>query len=435
MAAEPVIRAPLRVLTENPALPAPVHAPVNDPVIRAVRPIPAVVPGPGQSPTPGPSPTVVKKPKVMATAQPARLRRRHLAVLVAFFAIVLLPVTLVAGYLYLIAADQYSSQMSFSLRSEQHVNPLEALSGLGQIATGSSSDSEIVHEYLSSQKIVEDINKDLDLRAIFGRDRGDRYFTLPDGASIEEMRDYWKRMISVRLEKGSGVLRIESLAFTPQEAQAINGAILRETQALTDRLSLIAREDALRYAEVDLEESRERLKAARGNLSTFRATTNIIDPTLDLASNGGVMGILQQQLVEALLAKDMLLSNNPPESDPRIGQSDSRIAAIRKRIDEERNSVSDGDTSSLVQIVGTFEALTVEREFAEKAFLSATAAYDIARAEAERRSRYVAVHIEPTLADSPLYPRRAMITGIFAAICLLGWALLVMIGYSLRDRG
>jgi capsular polysaccharide transport system permease protein len=371
----------------------------------------------------------------MPVARRARLRRRHIAVLVSFGLIVFAPLLVVAGYLYLVAADQFSSQMSFSLRSEQHVNSLEALAGLGQIATGSSSDAEIVFEYLTSQKIVQDINSDIDLRAIYARSRGDVYFTLKDNATIEEMREYWERMVKVWHERSSGVLRIETVAFTAEEARAVNEAILIEAQSLSDRLSQVARDDALRYATADLEEARIRLREARRNLSSFRAKTNIIDPALDLASAGGVIGILQQQLVEALIEQDMLLALLPSSNDPRVAQAERKVAAIRKRIEAEREAVSMGDAGSLVGIVGTFEAMTVDLEFAEEAFLSASAAFDVARAEAERRTRYVAVHIEPTLADSALYPQRAMLVGIFGAICILLWALVVMVGYSLRDRG
>ena len=57
-----------------------------------------------------------------------------------------------------------------------------------------------------------------------------------------------------------------------------------------------------------------------------------------------------------------------------------------------------------------------------------------ARAEAGRRSRYLAAHVEPTLAGTALYPRRAMMAGMAGLFLFLGWGVFMLVWYNVRDN-
>ncbi|MCK4711509.1 MAG: hypothetical protein KAT26_01380, partial [Marinosulfonomonas sp.] len=310
----------------------------------------------------------------------------------------------------------------------------EALSSLGQISTGTTSDAAILYEYIRSQKIVRSIDEQISLRTIFAKAENDPVFALHSGASIEDLVLHWNSMLQITFQKGSGLLRVESFSFTPEDAQLINAAILAESQALVDSLSLSARKDAIRHAQADLIDARERLKDARRKLSQFRVTSRLIDPTIDVQSQSGITAALQQQLAEALIQRELLLGSTSNDDDPRLKRSEHLITAIRSRIEEERENLTSTIDSGLVALMSDYEALIVDREFAEKTYLAAFAAFDSAKATAKRRSKYLAVHIEPTLADTALYPRKLMITFVVAALLLLVWAIFLMITYSFRDR-
>ncbi|GLP87867.1 sugar transporter [Tritonibacter mobilis] len=347
---------------------------------------------------------------------------------------VLLPVCLIVGYLFSRAADQFVSEMSFSIRSEEFVNPLDALAGLGQLSTGTTSDADIVHEFIGSQKIVRTIDARVNLRKIYSSAEGDPVFTIAPDVSTEGLVAHWRRMVQVSYDKGSGLIHVASFAFDPASAETINKAILSESQLLVDKLSLLAREDATKYAKADLDDARTRLKTARQNLSRFRAEAQIIDPSINVQSQSGVSAALQQQLAEALIDLDLLEGSISNVNDPRVEQAVRRIKAIENRLEGERQNLSSGVDRGMVNIVGDYEALIVEREFAEQAFLAAAAAYDSAKAEAKRRTKYLAVHIEPTIADTSLYPRKPLVIAVSTAFLILIWAVSIMVAYSVRDR-
>ena len=79
-------------------------------------------------------------------------------------------------------------------------------------------------------------------------------------------------------------------------------------------------------------------------------------------------------------------------------QVNRRIDAIGDRIEAERASLgitAPASTGSLPEVVGRYEELQVDMEFANTAYTQALAGLAAARAEARRQSRYLAPHIQP----------------------------------------
>ena len=86
-----------------------------------------------------------------------------------------------------------------------------------------------------------------------------------------------------------------------------------------------------------------------------------------------------------------MLRDNTREGDPRIRQAEQRINVIENRIAEERkkfgiSGANPGDRA-YASLVGEYESLAVNREFAEQTYLAALANFDAANAEGEREKR------------------------------------------------
>jgi capsular polysaccharide transport system permease protein len=151
----------------------------------------------------------------------------------------------------------------------------------------------------------------------------------------------------------------------------------------------------------------------------------------------GLLNLLQAQQVEALIEFD-LLYDSTREGDPRLEQASRRINVIEGRIREERRKfgVGGGDTQdeSYAETIAEFERLAVDRQFAEQAYSATQSAFDAARAEANRQSRYLATYIEPTLAERSEFPNQTLVVGIVALFGFLIWAIAALVFYALRDR-
>lgn len=405
----------------------------------------AAEPAPGEAPArprrgpprppPKPPPVVVVRP----VAAPARSRRRHWGLLLVFLLLVPVPTAAVAWYLYARAADQYASVLGFTVRREEYAGVGDILGGLSSsLGNSASHDTDILYEYVHSQDLVAAIDARLDLKRLYSPhvDTDPLLSFAPDG-TIEDLTGYWSRMVRVSYDAGAGLMELRVLAFDPDAAKAIADAIYDECSTMINALSAAARADATRYTREDLELAVERLKQAREALTQFRLQTQIVDLDADIQGQMGLLNNLQAQLAEALIELD-LLTGTAREGDPRLVQAQRRIEVIRARIDEERRKFGTGGIGpggeNYATTVSDYERLTVDREFAERAYTAALSAHDSARAEADRRNRYIAAYIRPTRAERAEFPQRELITAVTAFFGFLAWAILSLVYYSLRDR-
>lgn len=372
-------------------------------------------------------------------AAPARMKKRHWALMLGFVLCVILPLAAVGFYLWQVAEDQFASTTGFTVRQEEGASGSELLGGLASLTGSSASgDSDVLYEYIRSQAVVRRIDDKLGLRGYYAQywDQ-DPVFSLWPEASIEDLHWFWDRIVRVSYDQSTGLIEFQVLAFDAEMARAIATEIVSESQDMVNGLNEVARLDAIRYAETELTQAETRLKEARAALTRFRTRTQIVDLESDIQGRMGVMNTLQQQLAGELVALDEL-SQTTQSDDPRLTQALRRIQVIRDRIAEERRVFATNEVLSTGEdyptLIAEFEGLVVEREFAEQAYRAALAAWDSAKAEAARQSRYLAAYVEPTLAEEPEYPQRFVIFGLAALILVLGWGVIALIYYSLRDR-
>lgn len=375
--------------------------------------------------------------EIKPAADIAFRRPRHIGLLLAFGALVVLPTVLSAFYLFAIAHDQFHSTVGFSVQKKDSASPVEFLGGITSLSGSATSDADILYEYIRSQEMVETVDAMLDLRSIYNKPEFDPVFTFDPDKSIEDLVNYWQRVVRVYYDSGTGLIELKVLAFTPQDATQVTQAIFEESSRMINEISNIAREDITRYANEEVEIAVERLKKARQAVTEFRSRTQIVDPSADIQGQMGLLNTLQAQLAEALIDMD-ILADNTRTGDSRLDQAKTRIAVIRARIIEERKKLGVGDTSgregSYATLVSEYERLTVDREFAEASYTAALAGYDAALADARRQNRYLAAYIKPTEAQSSQYPRRFALVALIGLFSFLTWSISSLIYYSIRDR-
>ncbi|SHH17056.1 capsular polysaccharide transport system permease protein [Cognatiyoonia sediminum] len=371
-------------------------------------------------------------------AGPSRKKGRHWGLLLYFVILVVLPIAAAVWYLNTKAVDQYASTVAFTVRSEDVSSATDLLGGLGSTFSGSTStDTDILYEFIRSQPLVAAVDERVDLKSIYSPPHEtDPIFGLNPDSTIEEMTDYWQRMVRVSYDASSGLMELRVLAFNPEDATTLAQVIFEESSAMINDLSAIAREDATRYAREDLDLALERLKGAREALTSFRIANEIVDPSADIQGQVGLVNTLQAQLAEALIELDLLTSSTRA-GDPRLVQTEKRVEVIEERIRQERRKFGVGsavDDSGYATTIAEFERLAVDREFAEQAYGLALAAFDSARAEANRQSRYLAAYIEPTMAEKSEFPQRLLMIFIVALFSFLIWSIGSLAYYALRDR-
>jgi capsular polysaccharide transport system permease protein len=175
----------------------------------------------------------------------------------------------------------------------------------------------------------------------------------------------------------------------------------------------------------------DRMIAAQRDITLFRNKELMIDPQQNSTSIAEIVGQLSSELVVAKAGLAEIKQSAPDSTS--VPYLSSRIQALEAQIDLERSRMA-GTPDSIAPRIADYEGLILQREFADKALLSALDALKTARADARRQQLYLEVVVNPNLPDQALLPlglKNTFVTMLCACMAyLLGWLLIT----SIRDH-
>jgi len=353
-----------------------------------------------------------------------------------FWAVVGLP-TLIAGvYFFGLASDLYLSEVRFVVHGPAK-GPSSALSAmLTSVSTSAvSDDTYAVHEYLLSRDAVRRLEREDDLRTLFGRPEGDLITRFPGAwfwrKDFEALYKSYSHFVSVELDTASGVSRLQVKAYRPEDAQRIASALLTFSEQLVNALNERARHDALAVFKREVDDTEHQIAKIQDQLTAYRIKEKMLDPK---SAAGGPIELLAQMNAQLANSKGQLaeIAKNSPNS-PQIPLVRTRIASLEKLIAEERAKIT-GDNGSVATALSEYERLDVQRLLAEKTLVSAFTSLEAARLEAQRQQLYLETIAQPNLADYPLYPKRIASFATVAATCLLAYGIAWLLVSGVREH-
>lgn len=369
----------------------------------------------------------------------AQNTRRMITWLSALIFLVL-PTVLATLYFGLIAADQFATEVRFSIRGAEKGGSTDLLGMVTGLPSTSSTttDSYIIMQFIHSRELLDILQKRIDLRKIYSSDKADWISRFDPNETIEEFAEYWKRMASVQFDSSTNIVAVEIRAFTAEEAKLVANGVLKASEELVNGLSVRLRKDAVRFAEIEVKRAEERLLAVRIQVRKFRDIRDL-DPVKKAESNLTILASLNKELVEKKTQlSNMLLYLN--KSSPTIRVLENEINSLEKQIQIEKKGPgqlldTNGNPLKLSMLLADYEELIVNREFAEKAYVSALSSLELARAEADRQQRYLAAFIRPSLPEEAIYPERIIDIILVFVISLILWSLGLLVVYGIRDHG
>ncbi|WP_087000800.1 RkpR, polysaccharide export protein [Rhizobium sullae] len=381
-----------------------------------------------------------KKKKLLGSLKVGHLKLRHLIIAGSFALAVALPTVLASFYMFFVAADQYHSSAAFAVRSIDGKAGSDILGMFTQSTGGSTTgaDSYMLLDYVESERMIEAVEKAVDLDAAFARHGADFYFSMAAGLPIEERLEYWKKMVHVDFDHTSSILNLTVKAFDPQNAQKIASVIIGESERLINDLSLKARNGVLKASQDEVALAEGRLSAARNGLRNFRDVSQEADPVEAAKLAGQLVASLEQQLTQ--LHTDLMTARTRMAADsPRMRVLTTQIDSLEKQLAQEKQRFGSGTAGSaggsdVASRIRQYEELETEREFAEKAYTGSLASLEKARIDANNQQRYLATFIQPTLSEKAQYPSRLMVSALVFLGCLFAWGVSVMGYYNIRDR-
>ncbi len=339
------------------------------------------------------------------------------------FKAVLILMALVVFYYLFIAANRYVSESAVTIKSSNQNSGIN-INGLTSLLGGSSlsenDDVNYLKTYILSPDMLKILEKTIDIRKIYEKQKLDIFFSLSPWANEDKFLAYYQDRI--KITENNALLNIQVEGFTPESAQLISKAILKESERFVNELShKNARED-LAFAESELLKYKEKYQEATNKMIAFQNEFGVLDPTKEAQDRANLLAGIETQIAtkEAqLLAMQSYIQDNAPQ----LVVLKAEIKALKAQLEKEKARIisqSNANSQKLNNIVADFERLRIEVGFAQTAYETSLKAYETTRIETIRKIKHLVVVQEPTLPQSAMYPRKIYnIVTIFVILSLL----------------
>lgn len=343
--------------------------------------------------------------------------------------IVIVPMIFAIIYYSFFAANRYVSETVVTVRQANN-SAVSAVSGLAMLAGVSPSSREDVlflREYIHSLDMLAILDKKLSVRSAYEAQKNDPFFRLYGWMSKEWFLWYYRNRVEVVYDDMTGLLRIRTEAFTAEQAQAINKAILSESERFVNELSHRLSREQMVFAEEELKIAKERYTLDKNALVSFQNTHAVFDPVAQAQAKASLFEELDSTIAKKEAELGALLSYLQ-ESAPQVVALRSEIAALKVQAQKEKGkiaSVNGGE--KLNSLASNYQDLVIEAGFAEDAYKVALTSVEKTRIEASEKVKQLAVIQSPILPESAEYPKRLynLITIFVFLLLLAGIARLI----------
>ncbi len=354
--------------------------------------------------------------------------RRNRSTLWSFLLAVVLPTVLLGGYYYLVAEDEYFAEFRFSVTQGNPVLPGSSSGAIGSPAGGSglsvllgapggsgaAPQNFIVTDYLTSPQVIEDLQKHIDLRSLYARPQINVFQRFDTGQPNEAFARYFKNFIHADYDQVTGLAVATVRAFTAADAKLIGQTLVELSEELVNSINTRAYRDAIRSAEAEVQTAQARMKEINIELLQFRNKEGVINPDNSVVATNIQ---LEQQLQNSLVNLQTQLgaqgqSNMDTQDGPAAKLLRAQIASTRQQLAAVGHQIAHNskDSAGLAQVVGKYEELSLDQQFAQSMVLQTMQALDLARANAVAQHLYIVPYVTPVLPQSATYPKRALNT-------------------------
>jgi len=350
--------------------------------------------------TPLPSwPDVAQHAQVLVEMRHRRARR----FLLRIGAFVGLPTLLVTLYVFFLATPRYVSE--FEITYQTYQVPQNLSTGLVQSMFGSSVGSNVdigalLYEYIRSETMLRKLDEKLHLREYYSNADIDFPTRLNPDASQEAFLFYYHWHIVDVAEGLGGYDTISITAFDDKFPYAIAQAIVQACDEMINQMTARARTEQVKFAEDELKRQEDRVRAARLAETKFQNEHGDINPPTTATQFGQIVATIEGDLARARTELTNTLSFAKPDA-PQVIQLKQRIAALEKQLQDQRTRLAGGGDTAYSKLLEEYQALQLEQQFAQNAYLAAQQGVTVARAAAAQQQNYLIDFVTPSQSHRP----------------------------------
>ena len=387
---------------------------------------------------------------------PSLQRAREGWLFVSFLMVVALPVIAATLYYAILAKPQYTAEFRFSVTEQTPALPgaqappsnslsgggsssaamawLRAGMGSGTLSSGTVQ-NYIVVDFVKSREAGEGLQKQLQLKSLMAK--GDILYRVDQEAPTESFMPFWGNMVDADFDQVTGLAYVRVRAFSPSDALNIATTLMHMSEKLVNDMANRANEDSVKFAEQEVKRAEVRVTEAAKALSEFRKADNVIDPNSSaVQTNNNLVltqrqALLQLQTELASLERQSLARNSPVAANLA-----ARIAAGKAELERLQNETREQSAGrgALAGLVGRYEQLDLERQYANTAYMSALLARDQARANAAAQHIYLTPYAKPFLPEESTYPKPIRSLLLIFGVAMFVWLIGLLIVRTVQDH-
>lgn len=348
---------------------------------------------------------------------------------------VVLPTFIALVYFLLLASDVYISESRFVVRSPDK----PAATGLGVLlkSTGFTNGGDEIYaaeSFIQSRDALAALNRNGAYAKAYSDPSVsfiDRFNGFGLNGSFEALYKYYKSKILIEHETTASITTLSVRGYSPREAYAVNAQLLKMAETTVNQLNERGRQDLIHFATVEVDEAKDKARAAALALSGFRNSQGVLDPEKQATAQLQMISKLQDEVIAARSELLQLRSFTP--QNPQIEVLATKVKGLENEMQNQVSLVA-GGRKSLSSTAAQYQRLSLESQFADKQLSAAMSSLQDASNEARRKQAYLERIVEPSLPDEALEPRRWR--GILSTLVmgLVAWGVVSMLLAGVQEH-
>jgi capsular polysaccharide transport system permease protein len=338
----------------------------------------------------------------------AKRRRRRAALLLVRLAVFVFLPTFVAGwYYYNIATPMYATKSEFVIQKADA--PGGGLGGglLSGTSFATSQDSITVQGYLQSRDAMLRLDDDLGFKSHFSQSFVDPLQRLEIDSTNEKTYKLFKKHVKIGFDPTEGVIKMEVIAADPEISANFSRQLIAYAEEQVDQLTARLRKDQMAGADTSRIEAEEKVEIAQTRVVDLQEKLGVISPESEVQAVFGQISQLESELLTERLSLRTTLGNSRPNR-AKVSSSENKIAELELLIAEKRAQLtqSSAKSESLARVSAELQAEQQNLAKRYEFLAQAEAAFESARLEANRQTRYLSIGVSPVAPDEATYPRK-----------------------------
>jgi len=313
-------------------------------------------------------------------------------------------------YFFSIGRNRYQVNSSFIVRLPQApsgtTGTLLGTTLAGPTMLGSLEDGRFLAVYLTSPEVMRRVFLQLKPEQTWGREPGDPFAGLADGASPDQQLAFFRRQVLVVPQDLSGVINLTTVGLQSDASYRLNQLLLREAEDFLNRTNQTISLNQQQFFEEEVERARQRLDKANEALNSFKNQYGEVNVAQTASASSGFISELESKLVDLKVQEASLKRQFRDPTTPEVAFITDQVRELERQIREERELLVNPEGRDLNRLVAEASKLDTEVLLATEALKGAVNSADSSRQRVQQQLKFLVRLSDPQLPSEQYYDWR-----------------------------